>query len=917
MKHACFWLLLCLLWLPCRAQADVAPTPVSLADALKAMPATSVGDGSVALTVGAERVMPPPPQDAQDAPPDNPISTPQSIAAQYGRTGQWFGHVYALAPPTMTILNTSPALADLPLGDLAGQHPETYLLGSLTPEQLRQAGTGGLAYADMTPDQQSLMRALLPPPLEIIPVTATLPDRKFGTQEWKDARATFDAQIKKVSGDDLFGSLRLHAYLTSDFYAHAPTGFGIGDTRDTLETTGAYKLPFGGYGNMESRGKATETILRADVPNAPKEGDFDWRRQDLERPVPLQGLKTVDDLVTRIGRTAHLELYADLHFGPLPLLMVGDMKKPQPAGDVMQALALCVTGAWRQVGPAYVLTDDVQGLGFRQQFLAEIGQIWSNRLSQGGKDAGSHLQGLDWLHSLSFAPGDIGALSGDQINEIQKEAGTNKGTLLWKALPPALQQHLRDHFLHYGDNMPKNEMPEIMKLGEGMKAAAQSITPDTPVDTTLNIRLAVELPGTGAMMLYDAYKVQAPEPASDDAPAKTDALAQANSISLPQKLRGVLCAPKTPDEAREVVARLPKMGLNTLLLDVFTNGRTYFPNTALPPASEKASGVLQAALDAAKPLHIPVYAVLDTLCWRKDGLAPHPLPWPAGYEEDVTISGETPDRAIQRRYAANSLSADYDHPRRALASEGTRGWASPLDPAVRTLLPPLVRTLAATPGLAGLVFQDTAPPGYAENVLDGDRIGLGYTPENRLAYLRQRHQDPVDLSSGFDMVSVFVGGENFFGHYQVTIPTFVSDSGDYIAWSKHRQAAALALAAACWQTARTAAPSLPLLLRQGLFGGEFDPWTDPKQIAPPSRDFGLRSSFSPQVILSVEYGPSDQADPSSFVRWAGNLSHGGEEHAGGTVFDLVTGGSPSSLNDTLDRLAALLKKQQISPVAKP
>ena len=914
MKHACFWLLLCLLWPASRLLAQAAPAPISLADALKAMPVASVGDGSVALTVGAERVtpMPPPPQDAQDALPDNPIATPQSLAVQYGRLGGWFGHVYALAPPTMTVLNTSPALADLPLGDLAGQHPETYLLGSLTPEQLRQAGTGGLAYADMTPDQQSLMRALLPTPLEIIPVTATLPDRKFGTQEWKDARATFDAQIKKVSGDDLFGSLRLHAYLTSDFYAHAPTGFGIGDTRDTLETTGAYKLPFGGYGNMESRGKATETILRADVPNAPKEGDFDWRRQDLERPVPLQGLKTVDDLVTRIGRTAHLELYADLHFGPLPLLMVGDMKKPQPAGDVMQALALCVTGAWRQVGPAYVLTDDVQGLGFRQQFLAEIGQIWSNRLSQGGKDAGSHLQGLDWLHSLSFAPGDIGALSGDQINEIQKEAGTNKGTLLWKALPPALQQHLRDHFLHYGDNMPKNEMPEIMKLGEGMKAAAQSITPDTPVDTTLNIRLAVELPGTGAMMLYDAYKVQAPEPASDDAPAKTDALAQANSISLPQKLRGVLCAPKTPDEAREVVARLPKMGLNTLLLDVFTNGRTYFPNTALPPASEKASGVLQAALDAAKPLHIPVYAVLDTLCWRKDGLAPHPLPWPKGYEEDLTISGETPDRAIQRRFASNSLSTDYNHPRYALAGEGTQAWASPLDPKVRVLLPPLVRTLAATPGLAGLIFQDTVPPGYGEKVLDGDQIGLGYTPENRLAYLRESHRDPVDLSSGSDMVSVFVGGENFFGHYGITIPSFASSSKDYFPWAKYRTDVNLSLLTDCWRSAQAAAPPLPLLRRGGLFGGEFDPWTDPKQVGTEGvieEDAPLNHQLSAHSILSVAYDAEDQAHPDRFIQSVRFGSEkGAGQRAGGIVFDLVTGGSPDSLADTLDRLTALLKK---------
>jgi len=566
---------------------------------------------------------------------------------QYGRLGGWFGHVYALAPPTMTVLNTSPALADLPLGDLAGQHPETYLLGLLTEDQLRQMGTTGLAYADMSVDQQSLMRAMLPEPLEIIPANAALP---------KDGAS----QIRKIGGNDLFTSLRLHGFLTSDFFAHAPSGFGIGDTRGSLETTGAYKLPFGGYSNRAARGKATENILRADMPNVLKAGDFNWNRRDLEHPVSLPGVKTVDDLMGRLAKATGLELYADTHYGRQTVLIAGSAKASVAAGDVMQALALCVCGAWRQVGPAYVLTDDVQGLGFRQQFLAEIGQTWSNRLSQAGKDAGSHLQALDWLHALSFAPGDIGALSPEQINGSQNEAGTNKRNLPWKALPPVLQESLRDQFLHYGDNA--HEMPEIVKMGEDMKAAAQTITPHTSVETTISIRLAVSLPGTGAMMLYDVYKVQPTETDSEAAPAKDKTPAPANSIVLDKPLRGVLCAPKTADEARAVVARLPKMGLNTLFLDVFTNGRAYFPNTVLTPASDKATGVLQAALDAAKPLHIPVYAVLDTLCWRKDGLALHPLPWPKGYEEDLTISGETPDRAIQRRVAANSLDTDYDHP---------------------------------------------------------------------------------------------------------------------------------------------------------------------------------------------------------------------------------------------------------------
>ena len=929
MKSAAEVCLVCLFLLPCWKAAAQAPSaaasPAASADlgsSLLGLPAAAVGAGNVVLTVSPKTVLPVPAPTPDSVSPTLAPPTLENTADRYGRLETWFSRVCAVAPPAMTVLNTSPALADLPLGSLAGQHPETYLLGSLTPEQLRQAGGPGLAYADMTPGQQSLLQALVPEPLEIIPATAILPERTLPPDEYKEERDHFDAQIQKVSSDALYSQLRFHAYLTADFFVHAPKGYGIGDTRELAEATGAFKLPFSGYSNMENVGKGMEKILRADVPNAPKPGDLAWNRADLSRTVTLRELTTVDDLTARLSKATGLELYADPHYGPQALLAVGDLQAPQAAGDVMQALALCVCGTWRQVGPAYVLTDDVMGLGTRQQLLAEIGQIWSNRLSQAGKDAGAQLQALDWMHSLSFVPGDIGALPPTQIDAIQKENGSNKGNLPWQSLPPALRRHLIQVFSHYGDElaaMVSKSAPsiaaEISKEGDSMKAAAQTVKPYTPVETTLNIRLAVELPGTGAMMLYGDYRVQAPEASPKAAPAKPETEAPAGRLTLSQPLRAVLCAPATPAEAREVVARLPKMGLNTLFLDVFTGGRTFFPNTALPPTSDKAAGVLQAALDAARPLHIPVYAVLDTFCWRKDGLAVHPQPWPAGFAEDLTLSGEAPDRAIQRRVAAGSLSADYDHPRFALASEGTQAWASPLDPAVRSLLPTLAGTLAATPGLAGVVFEDTDPPGYSANAVDyGDRIGLGYTPQSRLAYLRRTHEDPVDLSSDTDMVSVYVGGEFFFGHYSIGIPTFESMPNDYAAWTKYRIGADSSLLTACRQSARNAAPSLPLLRRTGTLGNRFVSWIAADQATGEAarRDIDNRP-MDAHSILSVGFGPDDQAHSERFIQGIQSVtgsddqSKNDQSKAGGIVFDLVTGGPPVSLTDTLDRLDVILK----------
>jgi len=929
-KNVCLRLLLlsCLLSPNALAQQPApgppSQRPASLAQALRAMPPASVGDGAVALTVSPERVLPapaPPPSDGEAALPDNPIPTPQSLAAQYGRLGGWFGHVYALAPLTMTLLNTSPALADLPLSTLASQHPTPFLIGSFSPEQIRQMATAGLAFGDMTPDQQALVKSLLPHPLQVVPRVAEPPSldpetlRKQGMsmEEVMDkigaANRAYTVQTKTVPEDALPATLRLHGFLASEFTFDSPAGSGIsmspGD--QGFQTTGAYKLAHGGFvdiGGWRPEGNPVISYLKTDVPNTPKEGDFNWNRRDLERPVRLEGVRSVGDLTVRLAKATGLELYADPHYGPQPILIVGDLKKPQAAGDLMQALALCVCGAWRQVGPAYVLTDDVQGLGSRQEFLREMVQTWSTRLTKASEDVGGHLRDMDWLHTLRFADGDSWALPSSQLEDVTKQHGTNGGKLSWKDLPAPLQTSLHGQLMRHfdGDNMKSFE--------QTAQSVAQSLKPDTSIGVNLKFQLAISLPETGAMKLGEPYRVQVPR---DPHPAaSSDTSAPAGSVSVDKPLRGVLCAPKTPEEARAVVAKLSQIGLNTLFLDVFTNGRTYFPNTALPPDSEKAAGVLQAALDAAKPLHIPVYAVLDTLCWRKDGANPHPKPWPVGYEEDLTVGGEAPDHAVQRELDAHSTRPDTDR-EYEMAEKGAEGWASPLDPKVRRLLPALVRTLAETPGLAGLAFQDTATVGYRDldYEYDDEGISLGYTPENRLAYLRAYHVDPVDLSAGFDNLQLFLPFEGFSTSFDVSLPNFRSSTEDAKIWNQVRGEADKALLADCFAAAKQAAPALPLFMRERQTGITFDPWLDPKKLnqyaSLNTLDYPFRQ-ITPRSILSISYGPIERAHPRRFVWMANDYPDENGKRAGGMVFDLVAGGSPENLPDTLDRLGGFLRK---------
>ena len=222
MNRARALLLLCLFCLPAPLRADTLPT---LAQALRAMPAAPVGDGSVALAVSPERVI-------AVAPAGDLIPTPQSLSAQYGRSGSWFGHVYALAPPTMTVLNTGPALADLPLPLLAAHHPLPFLVGTLTAEQVHAIGAGGLAFGDLTPDQQALFQATLPRPLRVVPNSVPPPDLtgmfqpgadyKARGAAYKAAMEAYEARGVMVPEETLASSLRLRGFLLPQYSFGTP-----------------------------------------------------------------------------------------------------------------------------------------------------------------------------------------------------------------------------------------------------------------------------------------------------------------------------------------------------------------------------------------------------------------------------------------------------------------------------------------------------------------------------------------------------------------------------------------------------------------------------------------------------------------------------------------------------------------------
>ncbi|MCA1597220.1 MAG: hypothetical protein LC772_12475, partial [Chloroflexi bacterium] len=142
---------------PAAAQVSPAAPPenVDLAAALAAArPAAGV-----ALSVDAQSVTLP-----ANAPPPGPGASWEAVGAAYGRLVKRFGSVAAVAPPTMTLLNSAPQMPDLATTISSGTALQI-LLGELMPEQWQKlTSAAGLGYADLvTHEQQALFHTALPP----------------------------------------------------------------------------------------------------------------------------------------------------------------------------------------------------------------------------------------------------------------------------------------------------------------------------------------------------------------------------------------------------------------------------------------------------------------------------------------------------------------------------------------------------------------------------------------------------------------------------------------------------------------------------------------------------------------------------------------------------------------------------------
>lgn len=753
------------------------PKPPTLASVLASVPPPA----NVLLAVGAERVLLP--KNAA-LPPDS--ASVDDIAQAFGYETQTFDTVTALAPATMVVLNEDPAPPNM-AADMSPRTAFQMLAASLSDAQWHAlTSEAGLGVSDLTDDtQRGLFHAFFPHGQLLVaskdPNLANLPPEKRG--DIQDVSSQIDA-------------VHLRLGQTSSIYVHDHNGHTL--YFSDHDPAGAQRLQVY-HPEHAAPASAHAVPLRAVVPNVPKPGQLSLTLPALQIPIPLAGLRTVGDLVMHIGMQTHTELYADPHYASRTLTLKGHTASA-PAADLLHALALCVTGTFRQVGPAFVLTDDLSGVGARRERLSD----WEDKAraldTQLTDTAGQALlakHGKDARFIPSF--NDPMALTPDQIkaeklDDLVPGLPSFEGTSVpFAQLTPAQQESARRIADDYNAKRASGDLPQY--LADGKREAADL---SSPVSLKAQNHLQILLPslgspvdtgpGSGGMLFFywpgeakvmaNAHQADRAKPAALPKPAPP--LAPLLRLG---KRRALIAHPRNAADIDALFPAMQKLGLNELWLDVFSDGTARIPGTSLSPAAPfDGPDILTRALTLAKTAQITVYADMNLLTW---GTRP-----PAALA-DLNIRGETTTEATLREHA-DAPQTQFDDNGSPVPFVVPDIDVNPL--AAREPLAALMHTLAVQPGLAGFVWHGAMP--------DDD---LGCTSAMRLLFLRARHADPLDI----DPVQ--------YSTVDLSLPAWDNPAAESVLsdqWTAFRAAANLSLLRTLRQAATTGSGAPPILMEQ-------------------------------------------------------------------------------------------------------
>ncbi|MDR3689876.1 MAG: hypothetical protein P4L46_10890 [Fimbriimonas sp.] len=606
------------------------------------------------------------------------------------------GQVTVVVPPTMVTLNTHFAEAPNLYDGLPRQAKVMYLLTLLTEDQWVKLTNDGMSLSDCRGEQKAVMQSILPNPFRLRSVKVLSPN------SWSQDPSTPDLDLSDQDRQQVRLRLVRNVELT------LPLNNNGGFTGDSLD--GKLKTGMKMRELHEPDGDEYGQHVRIESDNVPKKSQLDTRDPRFDTKVALTNNESIEKLMSRLGSTLNIELYADPHYRNMQLIERGSQAT---ARDLLQAVAYGVCGTYRKVESAYVLTSDLEGVAAHKARLAaweddidkvvdvrketwrtivaKSGELGKVKFVAGPHDKLTQKEVTNLEHNDVMDADEVYTTTADASEAVRQAVYNFSGGLALDKEHVGLHSSIRYEFVLPDGTIPK----DIGWLDQ------------TNMFTTKPYLWKPPHPG--------------PVPIPFDGPASSFAVVlHADSVQA----------------AKGEITLAARSGVKSVWLE-----------TDDPTA-------LKAALTAAATVGIKVSAAIRPWAVRKPNLS----------DTDVTAAGDHGKTLGSKQGQYLALSEYWQeisayplalHDQLApMSSSVNDRWAR-------------IAQLASTPGLAGIELLDAFPLGYAKatSFASGSYfyspatelfLALGYGETQRLAYLRSAHVDPADIESTLPYTKVSV-----------------------------------------------------------------------------------------------------------------------------------------------------------------
>ena len=685
-----------------------------------------------------------------------------AVARVWKKRVQTFGSVTTVAPGTVTRLNPKPGPPDL-WAHASRSEVMHRFMGTLSAAQWRILGSeSGVGRGDLSQEQAALFDKLLPDPLTYTRTNTHYLGRVNDPAQTHtltiNERQAVRVRVKLQTNVD---APRLDANAAGSFFPVLFDGNRDGGIFGDRKTAPLF-LSLVGDDQYHAYDDEYGVLLSEEVRSKLKDSDLDFAHVSgvisLAPPSPATPL-TIADVLPRLREATGLDLFADARLDKQVIWTRGSQSVR--AADLLPALCFAIGGAVRKLEapnqkPAYVLTNDREGIAARALVLSDwesAAQKAKNAMEQ-NTDAIRKIKPLSFLQFDENEPVKLAPALIARIVESTNRPDGLRGRILIKPteLTPLQQTYLQKQVAASDTHKPYYVGGDKFRL-------------------SVSLWVGIVIPGVGEITNSPLDFIAAFAP---DAP--TPPLPPARGASLWARVPGGSDA-AAKNAAREVVTVAAAHKLRVLYLDGAS------PDV-LQAAIEQAKGAV--SLPANAPL--AVWAVLRPLRSRSND----------GVPVDVNAANQTTTQYAQSRTAAKYSTSASAH-----------DWRDLSRPEAQKAAQKEVAEIADISGLGGILIADALPPGYLNDPQSegrgfdsspGSELGtgaeLGWTPENRFAFLHEIHCDPADIVPYETGPSITMFSEN--------------EASFALAWSKWRAKRGQGFLTVLRRTLEAAHPGLPV-----------------------------------------------------------------------------------------------------------